>query len=98
MAYKIIYKKRFQNSLLNLSNYLEDEWGARITTAFLRLLFEKIATLQQQPLIGRKSDNVKNVRCILITHHNKLFYRIEKNKIAILDLKDTRINPTKTKY
>ena len=98
MAYKVIYKKRFQNKLLKLSNYLEVKWGTRVTTVFLNILFEKIETLKQQPLIGRKAEKAKNVRCILITSHNKLFYRIEKNKIAILDLRYTRLNPIKTTY
>jgi plasmid stabilization system protein ParE len=89
MAYEIIIKKRFANKLLGVLNYLEKEWGTQVAFTFLDKVRTRIYALQSHPYIGTLTSS-KNVRSTLITRHNRLYYRIDKNKIFILNLYDTR--------
>jgi len=98
MAYKVVYKKRFYNKLSALLNYLETHWNEDVAKQFLQKLDKRMATLKMQPYIGSSSQAVKGVRGILITKHNKLFYKIAKDTIIILNMYDTRINPNKNRY
>ncbi len=98
MAYQIVYKKRFYNKLIALLLYLEKEWNEDIAKQFIEKLDKRINTLKQQPNIGSSSQTVKNIRGILITKHNKLFYKISGSNVIILNMYDTRINPKRNRY
>ncbi|MGN6616950.1 MAG: type II toxin-antitoxin system RelE/ParE family toxin [Ilyomonas sp.] len=95
MVYEIIFKKRFINKLNKLCIYLDFEWGNLVTQKFINKLNKRLETLSHQPYIGSTSEVIKNVRGILITKHNKVFYRIWNDKIIILNMYDTRMNPKK---
>ena len=89
MAYEIIIKKRFTNKLLGVLDYLEKEWGKKVALAFLDKVRTRVYALQSHPYIGALTS-MKNVRSTLVTKHNRLYYRVVKNKIFILNLYDTR--------
>jgi plasmid stabilization system protein ParE len=98
MAYKIIYKKRFQTKLFKLLDYLKKEWGDNVSDNFIYRLQSRLRTLSQQPYIGASSTVIKSVRSILITKQNRLYYRIKDDIIEVLNMYDTRINPKKNPY
>lgn len=98
MAYNIIYKKNFYKKLAAIIEYLENEWSEKVVSDFIKKLDKRMITLREQPFIGSVSQSAKGVRGVLITKHNKLFYKISGNKIIILNLYDTRINPKKNPY
>ena len=98
MAYSITYKKQFFKSLDKVLNYLEKEWGHGFAVAFLERIDKRTSLLKEQPNLGIASSRIKNVRGILITKHNKLFYKVFDNRIIILNLYDTRINPKRNPY
>lgn len=98
MAYKVIYKKRFNNKLNKLLYYLEHAWGLDIANEFLNKLDRRIETLKHQPFIGKPSDKKPYLRTVLITKHNKLFYKVGENRIIILNMYDTRKNPKNNPY
>jgi len=95
--YKVVYKKRFQQKFLRLLNYLNTEWGIKVTDDFIATFEWRITTLVSNPNIGKLS-NVLEVRSILITKHNRLYYRLRNNNIEILNCYDTRINPKNNPY
>ncbi len=97
MVYKIIFKKRFRNKLQNLLVYIENEFGLLVAQKFAKQLDKKFITLQQQPFIGQPSICIQNIRSIHAGKHNRLYYRIEGNKIIIINMYDTRINPKKNR-
>jgi len=68
---------------------LKKEWSKEIAQTFQDKTTTRIIALQSHPYIGAPTG-VKNVRSTLITKHNRMFYRIEGSKIAILNLYDTR--------
>ena len=90
--YKVVYKKRFQQKFLRLLNYLNTEWGTKVTDNFMVTFQEKITILVSNPNIGKESS-VLTVKSILITKHNRLYYRVKNDVIEILNFYDTRINP-----
>jgi plasmid stabilization system protein ParE len=92
MENQIIYKKRFLNKLDKLLTYLEKEWNITVANEFLDKLEEKIRIIKLHPTIGGTSA-ITNTRSILITSHNKIYYRIENNKIVVINMIDTRKNP-----
>ena len=98
MAYKVIYKKRFSNKLTKLLQYLQSEWGQNTAPEFLTKLDKRIETLKKQPFIGKPSERKPEVRTILITKHNRLYYKFSNNTIIILNMYDTRTNPRKNPY
>jgi plasmid stabilization system protein ParE len=97
MVYEITFKKRFQNKLEKLLNYIEREFGLLVAQRFAKQLDKKLLTLQQQPSIGKPSLYISNIRSIHAGKYNRLYYRIESNKIVILNIYDTRINPKRNK-
>ena len=98
MAYKIKVKKRFTNKVIKLIYYLETEWGNTVAERFANKLEKRLDELLGQPFTGIKSETFRNVRSILITRHNRLYYRIKDTTIEIINLYDTRMDPKKNIY
>lgn len=98
MAYEVIFKKAFNNKISKLLRYLEKEWSKEVADDFLKKLDTRLSTLKLYPCIGSPSRTVKDVRGILITKHNKVFYKVSGNKIVLMTMVDTRRNPRKNRY
>lgn len=97
MGYQIIEKKRFQNKLFKLLEYLEKEWGHKVAIGFFAKIKHHLTLISNHPNIG-KAEARKNVRSILVTKHNRVYYRVERNTIEVLNMYDTRMNPKKNRY
>ena len=98
MAYEIILKKRFTNKVQKVLSYLEKEWHPKIAADFIKKIDYRIELLTQQPYVGVPSSRIKDVRGVLITRHNKMYYKVKDNKVIILNMFDTRINPKRNPY
>jgi len=98
MALRIITKKRFENKVVKLLYYLETNWSDTVAINFKILLLQKLTLLTTHPQIGAEVSSLKNVRSILITKHNRVYYRIEGNEISILNMIDTRQDPKKNPF
>ncbi len=96
MALRVITKKRFQNKVRKLNEYLISNWNESVADDFVLKLISTIVLLSEQPHLGSAVKGFNGIRTILITEHNRLYYRIEKNTLVILNLIDTRRN-SKTK-
>ncbi len=98
MAYEVIYKKRFINKLYKLLQYLEKEWSQKTAVGFLKRMDNRIEILKTRPFIGKASIAKPEVRTLLITKRNRLYYKFNNNNIIILNMYDTRKNPKKNPY
>jgi len=98
MAYEIIIKQRFTKKVLKLLTYLEKEWSQKVAADFLIKIDRRILLLTKQPYVGTPSNKIKDIRGLLITRHNKLYYRIKNDKVIILTMYDTRMNPKRNPY
>ena len=98
MERKVIVSKRFRNNTLRVYQYLLKEFSDRTAYSFLDRLEKRIDLIVSNPTIGKLSAKRKNVRSIIFTPHNQIFYRYQKNTIEILCLFDMRKNPGKKPY
>lgn len=89
MAYKIIIKKRFTNKLVRVLAYLEKEWSKKVADDFLAKVDFKINAIQHHPFIGSPT-NIKNVRGVPVSRHNRMYYKVAGDEIIIINLFDTR--------
>lgn len=58
---------------------------------------EKLEQLAKHPFIGSLQGR-ETVRSIIISKHNRLYYRIEGEKITIINMMDMRIDPVNNPY
>lgn len=98
MEEKVIISKRFRNNTFRVYQYLLKEFSARTAYSFLNRLEKRIDFIAKNPAVGKLSAKRKNVRSILFTPHNQIFYRYQKNTVEILCLFDMRKNPKKKSY
>ncbi len=98
MAYKIVVKKRFTNKVSKLLLYLEKEWSKEVAEKFLAKLDKRIVNLSFQPFTGMPVSSFENVRSVLITKHNRLYYRIKDSIVEIINLYDTRMKLDKNQF
>jgi plasmid stabilization system protein ParE len=98
MEKKIIITKRFRNNTLRVYQYLLKEFSSKTAYFFLEQLEKRIELISKNPGIGKASVKKKNVRSILFTPHNQIFYRYQKNTIEVLCLFDMRKDPKKRPY
>jgi plasmid stabilization system protein ParE len=98
MEEKIIITKRFRNNTLRVYQYLLKEFSTNTANTFLDQLEKRIEFIAKNPSVGKPSVKRKDVRSILFTPHNQIFYRHRKNNIEILCLFDMRKSPKKRPY
>jgi len=98
MAYKIRYNKTFLKDALQVTNWLEKEWSKKVADDFAKALYTKIHRLTKTPYAGSPARKGKDVRKLIITKYNKIYYRVQGNIITALTLFETRQNPKKNKY
>ncbi|MFL5754261.1 MAG: type II toxin-antitoxin system RelE/ParE family toxin [Bacteroidia bacterium] len=98
MAYKLIWTENAKSGLLNIVQYLEEEWSLRIAENFVIELYLILDLISNSPLIGIVSEKNILVRKIFVTKHNALYYMIEGENVFLLDFFDTRQHPNKSTY
>jgi plasmid stabilization system protein ParE len=98
MEEKIIISKRFRNNTLRVYQYLLKEFSAKTAFSFLDNIEKRIEFIAKNPTVGKPSVKRKDVRSILFTPHNQVFYRYQNNTIEVLCLFDMRKNPRKRPY
>lgn len=98
MEKEVVITRRFQQHTLRIYQYILSEFSAKTAYAFLDHLEKRIDFIAKHPDAGKQSSKVKNVRSLLFTPHNQIFYRYSKKKIEVLCLFDMRQNPSKKPY
>ena len=98
MAYKIIFQKKLIKKSAEVSGWIEKEWSKASADKFAITLYNKIESLRQTPLAGMPSPKKPEYRKLIITKHNKIYYRIKGKTIYIVNLIESKQNPGKNKY
>ena len=98
MEKKIIITRRFRNNTLRVYQYLLKEFSDKTADRFLDKLEQRISLIEQHPTIGKPSVKKKDIRSLILTPHNQIFYRYRNNTIEILCLFDMRKDPKKKPY
>jgi plasmid stabilization system protein ParE len=98
MALKIEWTANALEDYRQVVDYLLKEWPLKVAVDFVNNLENRVDNLSSFPNIGIASLKDPFIRSIVITKHNKLYYRISPDKIEILDIFDTRQSHGKNKY
>lgn len=95
MAYEIVWTENAVLDYKTIVEYLLYKWNEKVLDSFEKKLYHKLELIAQEPHIGINSSKFQNVKSVLITKHNRLYYRFLENKIEVLNIFDTRQNPLK---
>lgn len=97
MAYRVVYRQRYVNKIAKLILYLRQEWGNATAQDVAKTITDKIGQLTKNPYLGSLQGR-KKIRSIIVAKHNRMYYRIEKEQLIIIDLIDMRIHPSRNPY
>ena len=98
MPKPIVWSPLSENDLANILDYLDKNWGKKVSSNFIELtetLLNQISFNPKQfPIFYKR----KKVRKCVLTKHNTLYYRDGKINIEILRIYDTRQDPDTLKF
>ena len=98
MAFEIDWSDIALEDYQRILDYLQLNWSEKVSGNFEIILNKKLDLLRFQPNRGALSPKYVDVRSILITRQNKLYYHIGENSISILTIIDTRQDPDKNPF
>lgn len=98
MALQIVWTTNALEDYHRIVDYLLMEWGIPVASDFITILEDRVDILSSFPNVGIASLKHSNIRAIVITKHNKLYYRVLTGKVEVLSIFDTRQNPAKNIY
>jgi|SRR5688572_27465425 len=98
MALPVIWTENAIEDYKLVIDYLLLEWSLPVAEKFVETIEKRIEVLSRFPNIGIASVKDPSVRSIILTKHNKLYYRTNQGKIEILNIFDTRQNPEKNLF
>ncbi len=98
MANKISWTDNALEDYQRVIEYLLKEWSLSVALNFENIVNKQLKNLSGQPSMGIPSQKNPAVRSILLTKHNRLFYRIKDETIELLNIFDTRQDPEKSPF
>ena len=72
--------------------------GRKVTTAFVKKVYEFLDILVEFPEVGKIENRERNIRGFVIVKQITVFYKIKGNKIILLNFFSNRTKPTKKKF
>lgn len=98
MVREIVWTKRANYKFNTILEYLELEWGDRVTRNFIKRTYDIIQLISENPELGTLENQERNIRGFLLTKHNRLFYRFTNTELIVLNFFDTRSGPKRIKF
>jgi plasmid stabilization system protein ParE len=95
MAEKIRWSRNAINNYNVVVSYLLENWNEEIAGRFIEVVENKVEQISRQPYIGVACSYDTTIRSVLITKHNRLYYRVEKDSIELVNIFDTRMDPVR---
>jgi plasmid stabilization system protein ParE len=97
MAFEISWTENALKDYENVIGYLIEGWSTKIAEKFIESVENKLQIITIYPFLGIASSKEPSIRSILLSKHNRLYYRISGSVIEILDIFDLRQDPGKNK-
>ncbi len=95
MSKQIEWSPRATKEYLSLLEYLLDEWGEKTVRKFSNRIETILKDISEQPKMYPASAKRKNIRRCVVTKQTSLYYRVERDKIELVTLFDSRQNLSK---
>lgn len=92
------FTPKAESRLLEIFEFIKGKFGERIAKRFSLKIKNFIEIVALYPNIGTVERKEFNIRGFQLTKQTKIFYRIKKDNITILNLFDVRQNPKNKKY
>ena len=89
---KITWYELALESLEQVLDFIEDQWGSEITEEFIQLIDNRISQLINNPKIAPSIKNTK-FRKLIIHKHITIFYEVIETELSIILVWDNRQNP-----
>ncbi len=93
---KLEFSNRSLKEIRIIVDYLNSKWSEKTSKKFLNKLKENIDLIQINPELFPISEFEELRKCV-VSKQTTIFFIIEKNKIYIVSVFDTRQNPNKIK-
>ncbi len=90
MVRSIIWTKRANRKFNEIIEFLEVEWNPTVVKNFVVRTYSIIELLAEWPYLGTLENSEHRIRGFRLTKHNKLFYRVTKKEIVVLNFFDNR--------
>lgn len=90
MAREIVWAKRADKKYILILEYLNQEWGKDVTEAFIQRTYAFLDILVDFPEIGPIQNPDRNIRGFTLTKQTTIFYRLDNNKIILLNFFNNR--------
>jgi plasmid stabilization system protein ParE len=74
------------------------EWGEGITKSFVKKVYDFLDILAEFPEIGTIENKERGIRGFTIIEQINIFYKIDGNKIILLNFFDNRQNSLKKRF
>jgi plasmid stabilization system protein ParE len=96
---KVFFSELAALKLLQLTEYLLENWSLKTRDDFVKKLTEKIQQISVQPNSCPRSSEFENLYKCVVTKQTTFYYRIlaDPKEIEIITLFDTRQRPDKIK-
>lgn len=98
MALKIYWSKKAESKFDRVLVYLVENWGDKVTSNFVKKVFDFLDILKEFHEIGTLELEEKNIRGFIIVKQITIFYTVKNDKIVLLDFFDNRSNPNKIRF
>jgi plasmid stabilization system protein ParE len=98
MPKKIIWSPQSESDLLQIIDYLNENWEGKVAIKFIDIIDEIINQISLNPRQFPVIQKRKKIRKCVITKHNSLYYRERKEFVDILRIYDHRQDPHKLKF
>ena len=73
--------------------YLQEEWSEAVVTKFFEQLLKTVSLVERMPRLGHQSTFRPEILKILHSRHHYLYYKILPNRIRLIRLVPTRMQP-----
>ncbi len=98
MALNVKINKKANQRLYNIAEYLEEEYSFQTAKNFVQKVYKTIDKVAKHPTRGRKVPLSNTLQFINIDKHRQLFYRVHGTRLSVVDIFDTRQDPTKRPF
>lgn len=98
MAVEIWWTDLADKKFDKIIEYLEHEWGERVTSAFVGKVFDFLDILLEFPEIGTIENGEMGIRGFTVFRQVLLFYKVDEGNIIILGFFDKRQSETKRRF
>lgn len=90
MAKEIVWTKSASSKIDLILIYLHDNWSDRVTSNFIKKVYDLHEILSEFPEIRTIENKSKNIRGFSIVKQVRLFYKIKGSQLILLNFFDNR--------